>query len=359
MDSRTRKLFSDLLSLPTAPFHEHTVAAFIRQFAKRRGLPAKADRYGNLFVRYRKGSGTKPVALSGHMDHPGFEVLSAEGKRLTAQWLGGCDPKHFPGSRVTVISGDREMPGRVASALDDARRFTIQARNALPSAEGAYGYWRLKPFQIEGDRLITKAADNLASCAAILATLDRLNRQKAEADVWGVFTRAEETGLLGASALIEAKTVPKRVPVIVLETSRELPGAEIGRGPVIRVGDRLSVFDPKVEYAVHQIAQGLQEKKRGFRFQRQLMSGGTCEASVHVLHGMTVGALAFPLGNYHNQGKRWPAPEIISVSDADGMIDLCAAIALNAPSGETRTPMRRRFEKSLQSRGQRLLDSAP
>ena len=358
MDSRTRKLFTDLLSLPTAPFHEHTVAAFIRRFAQRRGIPVKADRYGNLVVRYRKGDRPKPVALTGHMDHPGFEILDADSKSLRAQWLGGCDPKHFPGSRVTVVSAGEQISGRVTSGLSDSRQFTAETRRKIPQIESAFGYWGLKPFEIKGDRLITKAADNLASCAAILATIDRLNRRKAEADLWAVFTRAEETGLLGAGGLVDAKTVPKRVPIIVLETSKELPGAEIGKGPVIRVGDRPSAFDPKVDFSIHAVAQELQTKKRGFTFQRQLMSGGTCEASVYVLHGFTVGALAFPLGNYHNQGKRWPAPEIISVSDADGMIDLCAAIALDPPSGDPRTPMKRRLEKSFRSRKQRLLDSA-
>jgi len=358
MNAFTRKLFTDLLSLPTAPFHEHAVAAFIKKFAERRGIPVRADKYGNLVVRYRRGDRVKPVALTGHMDHPGFEVLDADGKSLTAQWLGGCDPGHFPGSRVTVVSDGEQISGRVTSELDDTRQFEIEARHEIPDPVGAFGYWGLKPIETKGDQLITKAADNLASCAAVLATIDRLNRRKTEADLWGVFTRAEETGLMSAGSLVDAKTVPKRVPIIVLETSRELPGAEIGRGPVIRVGDRLSVYDPKVDYAIHEVAQELQQSKRGFRFQRQLMSGGVCEASVYVLHGMTVGALAFPLGNYHNQGKRWPAPEIISVSDADGMIDLCTAIALNPPSGEPRTPMKRRFEKSFRSRKQRLLDSA-
>ena len=85
------------------------------------------------------------------------------------------------------------------------------------------------------------------------------------------------------------------------------------------------------------------------------MSGGVCEATLYVLHGFTVGALAFPLGNYHNQGKRWPAEEIISASDASGMIDICTALALNPPSGETRTPIKKRFESSFKSRKKRLL----
>ena len=355
MNKQTQKLFTDLLALPTAPYKEDVVSAFIQAFAKKRGLTLKADKYGNLIVRYTHGKNPKPVALTAHMDHPGFEVLEANGRDLKARWLGGCDPNHFPGSRVTLVVGDDQLSGKVTSALDAGKVFEIRAQKALDCADGVYGYWGLKPVEVDGDLFRTKGADNLASCAAILAVLDKLQKEKAEADLWGVFTRAEEVGLVGAGGIVAAKTVPKKVPMIVLETSKELPGAMIGDGPVIRVGDRMSVFDPKVEYAVHTLAQELAEKNKGFKFQRQLMSGGVCEATVYVLHGFTVGALAFPLGNYHNQSKRWPAPEYISISDSDGMITLCHAIAKNPPVGETRTPMQRRFEEGFKSKEKRLL----
>lgn len=358
MNKTTLKLFTDLLALPTAPYREENVANFIRAFAKRRNLPVKADKYGNLLVRYTHGKRPKPVALTAHMDHPGFEVLQGQGRDLEARWLGGCDPKHFPGSKVTIISNGEQIKGRVTSSLSDdgQKKFAIRATKPIAEPQDAYGYWGLKPVEIDGDILRTKGADNLASCAAILAVLDRLAKQKATADLWGVFTRAEEVGLVGAGGIVDARTVPKRVPMIVLETSKELPGAEMGKGPVIRVGDRLSIFDPGVEYAVHSLAQTLAQSKQKFQFQRQLMDGGTCEASVYVLHGFTVGALAFPLGNYHNQSKRWPAEEYISITDADGMIALCAAIANHPPSGEPRTPMRRRFEKGFSRQKKRLLD---
>ena len=359
MNRRLKKIFTDVLSLPTAPYHEGAVAAYIRTFAEKRDLSVKEDPYGNLVVRYRNGSRPKPVALSAHMDHPGFEVLGADGRDLTAVWLGACDPRHFPGSRVTVTSAGKEIPGRVTSPLDEKGTFSIRAQRELPQAEGAFGAWRLKPCAFNGDRIQTKGADNLASCAAILATLDRLHRQGAEADLWGVFTRAEEVGLVGAGGIVEANTVPKRVPIVVLETSKELPGAEIGNGPVIRVGDRLSIFDSGVEYTIHSLAQNLQKKDQKFRFQRQLMSGGTCEASLYVLYGFTVGALAFPLGNYHNLGKRWPAEEVISVSDAEGMVHLCTALALHPPAGETRTPLKKRFSRSFKSKKHRLAKPYP
>jgi len=361
MDRRTRKLFTEVLSLPTAPYHEDAVAEYIRAFARRRGLPVTEDRYGNLVVRYRNGKRPAPVAITAHMDHPGFEVVEGEGRELVAQWLGGCDPKHFPGSKVTVVADGVQVAGKVSSALgvadrkDRVRTFRIRTRQPIQKAQGAFGHWDLKSVAFGGDLIRTKGADNLASCAAVLSALDAVRKRRAEADMWGVFTRAEEVGLLGAAGIVDAQTVPRRVPLVVLETSRELPGAEMGKGAVIRVGDALSVFDPQVEFAVHEIARELRGKGRGFVFQRQLMSGGACEASLYALHGYAVGALAFPLGNYHNQGKRWPAEEIISVTDSDSMIRLCTAIALDAPRGEPRRPMRRRFEKSFRSRKKRLL----
>lgn len=359
MDRQTQKILSEVLSLPTAPFHEDAVSAHIRAFAAQRGMPVKADRYGNLLVRYRKGPRPRPVALTAHTDHPGFEVIHAGGRDLTAGWLGASDPQHFPGGPVVVISGGEQIPGRAASPLSQPengpRTFSIRVQRPLPQVEGAFGCWRLRPVVFDGDRIWARAADNLAGCAAILATLDRLHREGAEADLHGVFTRAEEVGLLGAGGLVETKLVPKRVPLIVLEASRALPGAEVGLGPIVRVGDRMSVFDPKVEYAVHSLAQELRKKDKRFQFQRQLMSGGTCEATLYVLHGLTVGALAFPLGNYHNLGRRWPAEEYISASDAEGMVALCAAIARHPPSGETRGPVKKRFEALFKARKARLL----
>ena len=355
MNKRLRKLFHDVLSLPTAPFHEDAVAAFIRNFARRRRIPVATDRYGNVVLRYRKGDDAASVALSAHMDHPGCEVLHAAGRDLTARWLGACDERHFPGGRLTIVSEGNDIPARATSGLDDDKKFTARAVRPLPNPGGAFGYWRLTPVAFDGDLIRTKGADNLAGCAAVLAVMDRLRREKADADLWGVFTRAEEVGLLGAGGIVRARIVPRRVPIIVLETSKALPGAEIGGGPVIRVGDAMSVFDPRIEYAIHGAARDLATKKRTFRFQRQLMSGGVCEASLYVLYDMVVGALAFPLGNYHNLGKRWPAEEIISVSDAANMVELCTALAINPPVGETRSPMKKRFAASFNARGKRLL----
>jgi putative aminopeptidase FrvX len=63
------------------------------------------------------------------------------------------------------------------------------------------------------------------------------------ASVYGVFTRAEEVGFIGAIQLAKSKQLLQDVTVVSLETSAELPPAKIGAGPIVRVGDRTSVFD--------------------------------------------------------------------------------------------------------------------
>jgi hypothetical protein len=48
------------------------------------------------------------------------------------------------------------------------------------------------------------------------------------------------------------------------------------------------------------VAKDLEARVPGFHFQRQLMSGGTCEATVFIAHGLMATGLAYPLVNYHN-----------------------------------------------------------
>ena len=83
---------------------------------------------------------------------------------------------------------------------------------------------------------------------------------------------------------------------------------------MIRVGDRLTTFSQDAELVLKSAAQSLGLSVRHFAplgdadeagttVQRQLMSGGACEASLAVLMGYQATGLAFPLGNYHNMGE--------------------------------------------------------
>lgn len=357
MNKRLQKLVTDVLSIPTAPYHEHEVIDYIKKFAERRQLSVREDRYGNVVVRYKQGK-VRQIAISAHTDHPGFSVLSADGRDVRAQWGGGRDPNHFPGSKVVIRSGMKLVSGKVVSNSDDARMFDIQTTEPIADPEHAFGHFNLVPCEFRGDRIYTKAADNLANCAVILSVLDNLNRKKADANFLAVFTRAEEVGLAGATGLLRARTIPKTTPIIVLEASKELPGAEMGLGPVIRVGDYLSVFDARLDYGMHHLARNLARKDNAFAYQRQLMSGGSCEATLYAVHNRPVGALALPLGNYHNQGKRWPAPEFVSANDVVNMVRFCTELAMAPPPAEPRQDLKKHFETQFERRHeQRLINT--
>jgi endoglucanase len=289
------------------------------------------------------------------MDHPGFSVLSASGCDVKAQWRGGCDPNHFPGNKVVIRSGKLSVHGKAVSPLDESRCFDIRATQPISVDGHAYGHFDLVPCEFRGDLIYTKAADNLINCVVLLAVLDHLNRKKVDADFRAVFTRAEEVGFGGATGLVKARTLPKTVPIVVLEASKELPGAVMGSGPVIRVGDIISVFDAGLDFGVHQLAKQTVQSDASFAYQRQLMSGGACEATLYAINHLTVGALALPLGNYHNQGKRRPAPEYVSSRDVVNMIRLCTELAIDPPPAEPRRDLKKHFDTQFSQRHEQLL----
>ena len=81
----------------------------------------------------------------------------------------------------------------------------------------------------------------------------------------------------------------------------------------------------------------------GWRWQRKLMAGGACEASVFCRLGYEATCVCLPLGNYHNMadlaavqaGTNEARPrvgrEFIGIDDYLGMIDLLAACGLGLP----------------------------
>jgi endoglucanase len=105
----------------------------------------------------------------------------------------------------------------------------------------------------------------------------------------------------------------------------------IGGGPVLRVGDKLSCFSSEVDCWFRHIAEDIAKGDKKFKFQRALLPGGRCEASVWTLAGRKIGGLAFPLGNYHNNGERGYAPEFVSYTDYECLQRLLLGISCAGP----------------------------
>jgi endoglucanase len=270
------------------------------------------------------------------MDHPGFHVASSvHGQPADALvFKGGLMAEHArPGSPLHFFRrGERDPVGEgvLTTADADANGRLIGGR--ADRHEGDFAMWGFPGWSIADGKITARVCDDLLGCAAILAVLDEIAASRASTCVWGLFTRAEEEGFLGAFEAIRLGTVPKDADVLSLECSKALPHAPQGGGVIVRVGDRMSIFDPSLTAALEAAATTVD----GLRSQRRLMDGGACEATAFCAAGYRAGGLALPLVNYHNMsgldgGEPGIGPETIRVSDFAAEVRLLLRLAELSP----------------------------
>jgi putative aminopeptidase FrvX len=338
------------LRLPTAPYHEQHVKDFVMAFCRElRGVRIEVDRIGNVIARYRGGETGAPLVFVAHMDHPGFEML---GDRR-AEFLGGVPKQMFKGARVRFNGKDgpvRATVSRVdAAAWPKRKLLTLKFKPGTASPEpGTPGMWDLPSFRVAGGKLHATAIDDVLGTVVMLATLAEVSQRKSRAHVWCAFTRAEEVGFQGALALIRANKIPKSALVVSIEMSKERPWARIGDGPIVRVGDRSTIFEPAASAFLWRVAERRRARDPGFQAQRCLMDGGSCEATAFAGFGYRAGGVCLPLGNYHNIGKNLrPRTEYVSVNDLEQLVKLTVATAEDW----------RGFDASAESMRQRLVRS--
>ena len=353
------RLLIELLSQPTAPFREQRVIALASAVLDQARIPFFLDPVGNLVIgassktdtlRLLRETSKEPVRVFiAHMDHPGFHgVRWIKSNVLRVQWHGGSPVKHLQGSRVWLASnGGFESVGVMRNArlkkhgwsIDTAEvHVEVELPRPRPQAKTLYGGFDFrKPVWKSGSRIYTRAADDLVGVFCILATaLAVFGKQKGKArpPLLGLLTRAEEVGFVGALEHFELGWLQQaRRPLVCvsLEASRTLPGALVGKGPIVRLGDRRTPFDA----AYSQVLTRLAEEVLPGQHQRRIMDGGSCEGSAATAYGFSAIAMAVPLGNYHNQGLEGgpdchghlgPAPEFVHLGDIEGQCRLCEAL---------------------------------
>ena len=325
-----KNMIKSVLSLPTMSFHEDAVATFVRFYSLGLGLKVVEDKARNLLVEY-KGSNVSGTTFAAHMDHPGFEVISSKGLTSVVALWGKVDPKFFAGSKVIVYTDDGAINGKIDKKVLKQKhmgRFCFNLKTNSKVSVNDFGHYDLPAIRFEGDRIITRAADNLISVSILLDLLTQLVNTKSKVNVSCLFTRAEEAGFLGAFAAIESGLASKKNPLVVLECSSANGGkVDIGGGPVVRAGDLQSTYDPAVDIWLSGVAVNLAKENKKFKYQRALLQGGRCEACLYIAEGYKTGGLALPLGNYHNHGPKGYAAEYVSAKDYENLLNFVLKIA--------------------------------
>jgi endoglucanase len=394
-----------LTQVPAAAGREGRVIDWIRGWVGQReeDLAIDADPAGNVVVTMRRARARRPRAqqpplyITAHLDHPAFVVERIIGPgTVEVSFRGGVMDAFFEdGARIVLHPGGdgrgiAEMPpragrgsrghaaGAIGATLTGAgpgvrdgvfKTYLADLDDGADTgsiAVGDVGTWALLPAEIRDGLLHTWACDDLAGAAAALAAMDvLLSRSRlgepCPQDVRLLFTRAEEVGFVGAIAACRERTIPRGSRVIALENSRSFPDSPVGGGPIVRVGDRVSVFTPWLTAACARRAEETFARPAHARateagpspgapsrpWQRRLMAGGACEASVFCAYGYDATCLCLPLGNYHNMphlaelqagtydreqlGPPRAAREYISVEDFHGLVDLLVAIGGGLP----------------------------
>ncbi len=326
-----------IASPPTAPYHEWGVLDAIRDELEGAGISAKTDPFGQLHARVSAGAAKRALVFAAHTDHPAFEIIEVSGETGKARVLGGFRQRVFPSDVAVTVHDDTGRASFAAILTEPVTDMeplhnsttVCRIRAEGPLAVGQFAVLDLPSADVDGDEIRMRAADDLAGCALIVCVLLALRDEKEPHDVHAIFTRAEETGLYGARLAAEDELLPRDAYVVSVEASRALPGAEAGRGIVVRAGDFHNTFSNEAERYLRVARERLAE--RGIPTQRALLVGGTCEASSFVRLGWTATGIALPNINYHNAAPDGGfAPEIVRLGDLLSGIALGVEAAIAA-----------------------------
>ncbi len=383
IDASTREKHVDWLlgvtQIPTAAGREQRVVAWIDRWINARdGIEKRVDAHGNIELSLTKAPTTDhPIYFTAHLDHPAFvveQIVSAN--ELILSFRGGVMSDYFPDAEIRVhnsetgfinatIIGEHDPDGKEWSETETRpfKMYLAKSENPHAASVGDIGTWELPDAEIVDDEfggiIHTNACDDLAAVAAALCALDEIwiaqNDSAKKNDVRVLFTLAEEIGFVGAIGASKDGFMPKGSRIIALENSRAFPDSPIHGGPIVRVGDRISVFSPELTGAVAKVAERIaggpalpkasekQSDMPAWKWQRKLMAGGACEASVYCAYGYSSTCVCLPLGNYHNmaglaeaqagthEGTPRVGREYVGIDDFHGMVDLLIGCGMDLP----------------------------
>jgi len=373
----------EVTQIPTAAGKEHRVIAWIDAWlGGHPKLSKHEDPHGNFEIRIANAPvSDHPIYFTAHLDHPGFVVEEIESEtNLILSFRGGVMADYFPDAKVKIHHAETGfVMGTIISEIkktnDDGKeesckpfkRYACTLESPAAIEVGTLGTWDLPDAKIVDDEfggiIHTNACDDLAAVAAGLSAIDELAQLRESGsdigdvgDIRVLFTRGEEVGFIGAIGASRDGFMPKGARIIALENSRAFVDSPIHGGPIVRVGDRISIFSPELTGAVAKVAERIAggastptasqkaSEMPKWKWQRKLMAGGACEASVYCAYGYCSTCVCLPLGNYHNMaglaeaqaGTHEGVPrvgcEFIGLDDYAGMVDLLIGCGIDLPS---------------------------
>lgn len=324
---------------------EGPVAGIAEELLRPLADEVRRDRLGNVIGVKRCGKpGAKKLLLDAHLDEVGLIVTGHRDGFLSFQSLGGVDPRILPDREVTILTDppkfgvvaclpphvqteeDRESAVSTDKLWIDTGLSQAEAEKQIPV--GTPIVYRSAFFSM-GEEQVCKAMDDRACFAALLRTLELLQGQDLDVDVYVMGSVREETG--GAGALTGTFSVAPDWCVAVDVTFGYTPGCskddcmEMGGGPAIGVGPGMTRW----------MTKRMIEKARAgeIPYQLELMEGNTGTngwGMQTVREGIATSVVSLPEKYMHTP------VEAVRLSDMENTARLLAAFArdLGKEAGE-------------------------
>lgn len=319
--------------------YEDQVRAFLAQQLTPLCDEVRTDSMGNLIGVKRCGKpNAKKLLLDAHMDEVGFIITGIENGFLRFAPLGGIDARVLPATQVTVMGKERyfgvidTMPPHALKAEDMEKAvpmddlvidigLTQQEAEANVSL-GSPAIFNTWPTRLQNGRLAGKTLDDRACVEIILRTMETLQNETLDVDIYCMFSTQEELGTRGASAGVYS--IEPDAALVLDVTHAKTPDAqsielmELGGGPAIGVGPNMT---HKITETLIQIA-----KKESIPYQIEVMAGnsGTNAWPIQIAQGgVATGVLSVPLRYMHTPN------EVIDGKDVDATTRLVTAFVRN------------------------------
>ena len=311
---------------------EEQIRAAIRAEVELLADEVRVDPLGSLVVRKAGGKERKRIVLAAHMDEIGVMVTYVDEKgfaRFTG--IGGVRALNCVGGRVAFADGTTgvvyiEYKGRDAGKAPKFEQLYIDVgatgRDDCPVRVGDAAMF-VRPFAVQGTRLIAKAMDDRIGCAVLIETLRRL--KKSPHDLYFVFSVQEEVGLIGARTSAYGIEPDLAIAVDVTLTG-DTPEAKpmavgLGQGPAAKVQDGGMIAHPEVRDLMVKCAE-----EAGIPYQMEVLEGGTTDAAaMQLVHaGVPSGCISVPCRYVHSPS------EMVDEGDVEDSVRLLLEVVQKA-----------------------------
>jgi putative aminopeptidase FrvX len=310
---------------------EEQIRAVIRAEVEPLADEIRVDPLGSLVARKQGGEG-KRIVLDAHMDEIGVMVTYVDEKgfaRFTR--IGGVNPLTCVGTRVAFADGTAGVINVEEKRQDSAKAPKLEelyidvgatSRDDCPVQIGDAAVF-VRPFAVQGTRLIGKAIDDRIGCAVLIETLRRLKRTPH--DVYFIFSVQEETTLSGARTSAYGIDPDLAIAVDITATgdtpeSRSRAVA-LGGGPAVKVQDRGMIAHPAVRELMVRCAE-----KAKIPHQLEVLDFGTTDAAAIQLvrTGVPAGCLSIPCRHFHTPS------EMVDEKDVENSVRLLLEVLRTA-----------------------------